>query len=144
MLTIRPIATSPFQLMNALLSPDLSFGGVQAATGSVPTFLVREEPTAFIIEADLPGVAPGDLELSVKGSEVTLRAHRAESSGENGSQTHRRERWSGGIERTIDLGAPVDADRTSASLVNGLLTVTLPKPASAQPRRIPVSLNSTN
>ena len=111
-----------------------------------PTVNVSESDEAVVIEAELPGLAAGDVETSVFGDELVIRGSRpgrteqAKGNGEKaaGVLWHRRERGSGEFERRIELPVAVDAARVEARLADGLLTVTCPKAAEARPRKIEV------
>jgi len=89
------------------------------------------------IEAELPGLAMEDLEVLVKGGEVTIAGER--KLGEpQGANWHRRERSHGRFSRTLTLPWDVDADKVTATLRDGVLTVQLPKAERAKPRKVKV------
>lgn len=112
----------------------------------LPPVNASESDEAIVVEAELPGLDAGDVEISVAGDELVLRGSRAgrpEQPAGNGEKPaavtwHRRERASGGFERRIELPVPVDATRVEARLVDGVLTVTCPKAPQAQPRKVTV------
>lgn len=122
--------------------------GWQAAPAErlFPAVNVSESDEAISVEAELPGLEAGDVEISVAGDDLVLRGSRT---GQAGRPTgdgeppasltwHRRERGSGAFERRIELPVPVDATRVEARLVDGVLTVTCPKAPQAQPRKVAV------
>ena len=87
--------------------------------------------------AELPGVSRDDLSISMHDdSRLTIAGVRRERSGE---QYHRVERGHGSFSRTFHLPVPVDADRITADLHEGVLTVTCPKAAHANGRRIHIT-----
>jgi HSP20 family protein len=92
---------------------------------------------ALVAEAEVPGLQMNDLEIFVAGNELTLKGRRAAQQVPN-VKYHRRERTFVEFERTLTLPVNVDAEKVEASLKNGVLSVTLPKAADAQPRRIEV------
>jgi HSP20 family protein len=98
---------------------------------------LHDAGTEFVITVDLPGVAKKDVELSVTGDNVFVRASRTLGAPE-GYTAHRRERSSYKFENAYRLPSPVDTNKAEASLKDGVLTVTLPKAASAQPMQIQV------
>lgn len=121
--------------------------------GAFPAVNVRESGDAITVEAELPGLDAGDVDISVTGDELVLKGSRpsldapppngeAGGDGEHAAEAkvtwHRRERGSGAFERRIPLPVAVDATRVEARLVNGVLTVTCPKAPEAQPRRVEV------
>jgi HSP20 family protein len=133
-------------------APPLHGWGVRPGSGNFPAVNVRETDEALIVEAELPGLDVGDVEISVAGDELLLKGARPEcaagkqpgGSGNGESQGkecvtwHRRERGSGAFERRITLPVPVDASRVDARLTSGVLTVTCPKAPEAQPHKVQV------
>lgn len=107
-----------------------------------PPLNIWEDAENLYAEAELPGLTMDDLEVIVKGNELTLRGQRREQ--EQPSVTyHRRERGVGSFQRVVRLPVEIDADHVEASLRNGVLTIKLPKAPSARPRRIEVKTAST-
>ena len=88
----------------------------------------------------MPGLKSEDLELSVVGNELTIKGRR-DTASEEGTTFHRRERGFGEFVRAIKLPVEVDSAQVSATLVNGVLTVRLPKAEAAKPRKISVAQN---
>jgi HSP20 family protein len=100
-----------------------------------------QDGTALVVEAELPGLSIEQIDVTVLGNELSISGERrlaqeAENKGENGVTWLRRERAQGKFTRTITLPWDVDADRVEAKLINGVLTVTLPKVQSAQPKKV--------
>ena len=98
---------------------------------------VRDTGNDLVITVDLPGVSNKDLELSISGDNLFVRASRTATAPE-GYTTHRRERASYKFEHAWRLPVPVDGQRAEAKLAEGVLTVTLPKSPNAQPKQITV------
>jgi HSP20 family protein len=92
---------------------------------------------AFILRAELPGLKPEELELSVGEDWIEFGAKR-ETPIPEGYTPLRRERGAYEFNRRVNLPKRIDADNVQARLRDGVLTVTLPKHASAQPRQITV------
>jgi HSP20 family protein len=113
---------------------------------AAPAVNVAETDDAVVIEAELPGITAPDLDISVSGDELVLKGTRpVEAAGEAaadgekpGVTWHRRERVTGAFERRVVLPVTVDAARVEARLVDGVLTLTCPKAAECQPRKVPV------
>lgn len=157
---IAPVAPSLQELRddldrlwgNLTAAPPLHGWGARAGSGNIPAINMRETDDALIVEAELPGLDVGDVEISVAGDELLLKGSRPEceigkqpgGSGNGESQGkgcvtwHRRERGTGGFERRITLPVPVDAARVDARLTSGVLTVTCPKAPEAQPHKVQV------
>lgn len=98
---------------------------------------VWSDETAYFVEAELPGISFDALELSVLGSELTIAGDRPEVV-EEGVTYHRRERGAGAFKRVLQLPSDIDAERVSATLEGGVLTIELPKAEAVRPRRIAV------
>ena len=107
------------------------------AAGWTPPVDLIEIDDAYVVVAELPGVNRDDLSISMHDdSRLTIAGVRRERQGE---QYHRVERGRGSFSRTFHLPSPVDADRITADLHDGVLTVTCPKALNAVGRRIPIS-----
>jgi HSP20 family protein len=105
--------------------------------GSEPRFDVRDDGDAFVLRAELPGIPAKNLELTLTGQVLKLRAARTVDVPE-GFVAHRRERTAFDLTRSISLPTRVDAERVTAEAKDGIVTVTLPKAAEAKPRNITV------
>jgi HSP20 family protein len=110
-----------------------------AAASWVPAVDVFEEADSIRINAELPGVKPEDIDISVEGNLLTIRGTKQQETEEKTERVHRYERMYGAFERSFTLPASVDPQNIKASYDNGVLTVTLPKSEKAKPRRIEVS-----
>ena len=88
--------------------------------------------------AELPGVEEKDMNLSVHNDTLTLSAKRAVKYGE-GDTLYLSERGNYDVKRSIALPVRVDADKSKASLKNGILRVVLPKSPESQPKKIAIS-----
>lgn len=91
-----------------------------------------------VVGAEIPGVDPGRIDLSVLGDTLTIRGERKSEDLNNGSVCHRQERAFGEFMRTVELPFPVESDRTQAEYKNGVLWVTLQKAPAAKARQIAV------
>jgi HSP20 family protein len=97
----------------------------------------EDDGSNFVLRADVPGLTEKDVQISVAGSTVTLRGERKLEVPEAHS-VHRRERREVRFAKSFQLPARVDAEKVTATLKHGVLTLTLPKAADAQPRQISV------
>jgi HSP20 family protein len=102
-----------------------------------PAINVWDEGENLVAEAELPGLAEDALEISVIGSELTIKGER-KPVAEEGASYHRRERGTGSFTRVLRLPVEVNADRVTATLRDGVLNIQLPKAESAKPRKIEV------
>jgi HSP20 family protein len=105
---------------------------------SVPPLNVWEDEHAVYVEADLPGVDPAQLEVTVtEGNQLTVRGERPAPSIA-GAVWLRQERPFGKFVRVVELPSLVDADKVEANYESGVLRLTLPKHEAAKPRKIAV------
>jgi HSP20 family protein len=109
----------------------------QSFTAPGATLTFEDDGSNFVLRADVPGLTENDVQISVAGNTVTLRGERKVEVPE-GYSVHRRERSAVRFAKSFELPARVDADKVAATLKNGVLTLTLPKAADAQPRQISV------
>jgi HSP20 family protein len=107
-----------------------------------PSVDVTEDPEKISIQADLPGVEQSSLEIQIDQNVLTLKGDRKlERSAEASRELYRRyERVAGTFARQFRLPPTVDAEKISAALKDGVLTLTLPKRPEAQPRQIKVAV----
>lgn len=103
----------------------------------MPMDLYRDGGT-YVLNADLPGIDPGSVDIDVDGQLLTIRAERTLNSGD-GVKWLARERQAGSFLRQLNLGQGIDTERIAASYNNGVLSVTIPVTEKAKPRRIAIS-----
>jgi HSP20 family protein len=116
-------------------SSDASEGAVSDWTPAVD---VQEAKDAFLVRADLPGVDPKDIDITMENGVLTLRGRR-ESEVRREEQGYRRiERISGEFFRRFALPDSADAEAITAQASNGVLTIRIGKRAEVQPRRVEV------
>lgn len=116
---------------------EVDAGGPEPATGGIPRVNFNDTGSAFVLQADLPGVKDADLSLTLEQDVLTLSGQRRADAPE-GYAAYRQERAPYRFTRSFALPAKVDPEKTLAVLQNGVLTVTLEKAAEAQPRKISV------
>ena len=114
------------------------FGTFSAlARGVFPPVNLYENDDAYVLTAELPGIAPEELEVSLEGSTVTLRGER-KPFAEEGASVHRSERAVGTFRRAVDLPVAIDGEKVEAVHRGGVLTLRLPKAPEHRPRQISV------
>ncbi len=107
------------------------------SSGVYPPVNISEDEGALYVRAELPGVAAGDIDVSVEGDNLILRGERKiESSQED--NYHRQERTAGTFRRIMSLPVRVDPQKVSAAVRNGVLSIVLPKAEEAKTRQISV------
>lgn len=105
----------------------------------VPAVDVREDENRFVIRADLPGVDPKDIDITMENGMLTLRGKREAEKDVSGNGWHRVERVSGSFYRRFSLPDSADAEQISAKSDKGVLEVVIPKHARVKPRKIEVA-----
>jgi HSP20 family protein len=104
-----------------------------------PAVDIREEDNRFVILADIPGVDPKDIEVTMDNGMLTIRGDRKSEKEENREGYHRVERVRGTFYRRFSLPDTANAEKISAKGKDGVLEIVLPKHDKVQPRKIPVS-----
>ena len=97
---------------------------------------VFETSDRFVVMVELPGLTHDDVQLQHHEDRLTISGMRRERESPPCEQFHRIERGHGSFSRTFQLPAPVDAERITADLRDGVLTVTCPKTSDDSARRI--------
>jgi len=103
-----------------------------------PRVDISETDKAFVVKADLPGVEPKDVEVSVRDGILTLKGEKREQREEKQKNYHRTERFVGQFFRSIPLPAGADEENVNATTAKGVLTISIPKMPEAQPKKIAV------
>lgn len=103
-----------------------------------PPINLWEDDDHLFVEAELPGLEPGDLEITVTGdNQLSIKGERKQPEVENATW-HRQERGYGSFSRLVELPEHVDPDKVTAEFKHGVVTITLPKKEEAKPRKIEV------
>lgn len=103
-----------------------------------PALDLAEEGDNLVVKADLPGIKPEDVELSVQDNMLTLAGEKKQEHEDKSDNFYHSERRYGAFRRTIQLPSSVDPDKVDAKFHDGVLTITLPKDARTLPKRIAV------
>ena len=144
MLRAYPVATRRPDLFRDLrrAQEDMNrlFGGVRFAPRSeFPAVNVWAGADGAIVTAEVPGVSPDQIDVTVHQDTVTLRGKREPEAAAGDAVEHRRERTYGPFVRTVVLPFRVDADQVAARFGRGVLTLELPRPAADKPRQITIA-----
>ena len=138
MANLRRLNSALDEAFNSWPLPNEENGAMTSAW--LPPCDVFEDKEAVKIVAEVPGVKPEDVKLSIENNLLTIRGEKKQHAEEQSERVHRYERSYGSFERTFALPTTVDPDRIAATYSHGILTVTLPKADRARPREIPVKL----
>jgi HSP20 family protein len=117
-------------------SNDASSG---ATADWAPPVDIEEYADKFVIYADVPGIDPSTIEVTLEKGVLSLSGSRAQAVEQKGVEARRTERATGRFHRRFALPDTADADAVSASGKNGVLEVTIPKRPQVQPRKIAVT-----
>jgi len=126
--------------VNRLLEDRFGTGlpGVERGTSTFPPLDIRSDNESVYVVAELPGVAIEGVDLSITGDTLSIKGERKAPEVPE-ERYHRRERPWGFFNRLVGLPDPVDAEKIQAVLKDGVLSITLPKSATAKPRQIKVA-----
>jgi HSP20 family protein len=106
----------------------------------MPPVDVLEERDTIRLVAELPGVKPEDVKISLENNVLTLQGEKRREEEQQDDKAYRFERTYGMFERSFTLPATIDANKIVAKFDAGLLTVLLPKIEAAKPRQITVKI----
>ena len=112
--------------------------GRQRESSTFPAINAWTNDDEEVITAEVPGVNPSDVEITIASDVLTISGERSAVEGEDEIRFHRRERVGGKFSRSIQLSFPVNSDQVAASVENGILTVRLPRAEADRPRKISV------
>jgi len=137
---------NPWNLLNnlqrELYSPEynrLNDDEASVATANwAPSVDISEDDKAFTLLADIPGVDPKDIDISMEKGVLAIKGERQSENVEEGENYRRVERQSGQFYRRFTLPDTADADKIEAKSEHGVLTITIPKQEVAVSRRIEV------
>lgn len=136
----------PWSLHRALLNEITRSIDASAQDGSIgatadwsPAVDIAEHTDKFVLTADIPGVDPAGVEITLENGVLTLSGSREKAVDAAGVDRRRIERSQGRFFRRFALPDTVDNESVSATGKHGVLEVTIPKRPAAQPRRISVS-----
>jgi HSP20 family protein len=129
-------------LQRELYNPELtrlSNDDASVATANwAPSVDISENDKAFTLLADIPGVDPKDIDISMEKGVLTIKGERSSENVEEGENYRRVERQSGQFYRRFNLPDSADADKIVAKSEHGVLKITIPKQDVAISRRIEV------
>ena len=124
------------RMMDTFFSPN-------TAVGTAPSFGlaldVAEDDQNYLITASVPGVEADNLEITLDKDVLTIKGHVEQTAEQDGVRYHLRERRYGSFSRSVRLPENVNANGIEASHEQGVVTITIPKAAVAQPKRININ-----
>jgi HSP20 family protein len=124
--------------MDSIYSAFSEGRGIAPAAGVFPALNMSEDDHNLYVRAELPGVAPENIDITTKQNNLIIKGERQIAAEGEKVSYHRKERDAGKFRRIISLPTRVDSDKVTAICKNGVLTVTLPKAEEVKPRQISV------
>jgi HSP20 family protein len=115
-----------------------SSGALSRSASFSPAVDVVERENAYLLKAEVPGLAPEDIDLQVENNVLSLRGERKYENEEEHAGYRRVERSYGTFVRSFVLPEGTDVDAVEAKVENGILTVTIPKVQTATARKVEV------
>jgi HSP20 family protein len=106
----------------------------------IPPMDLVETQDDFVLKADLPGIGEDDVGIELENNVLTISGERRAEHEERHEGYYRVERATGSFARSLSLPEGIDPDAVRASFQNGVLTVRIPKPVQAKPRRVKIGV----
>lgn len=138
----------PYSLVNQLHNEINRVFGAGMARGDedasavaadwIPAVDIREDEDRYVLHADLPGVDPDAIDITLENGMLTIRGERTNEAEQRTHAFRRIERTTGRFFRRFSLPDSADADRVTATGRHGVLEISIPKHEKVQPRRITV------
>jgi HSP20 family protein len=134
-------AWSPFEELHDLQRQmNRLFDGYESGTtmSRFPALNVWGNPESVVVTAELPGLEIDDLDIQVVNNQITIKGERKADQPAEDAVRHRCERDAGKFVRTVRLPYAVENDKVTATYVNGVLTITMPRREATKPKRIEI------
>lgn len=120
----------------------VSLGNENTPSAETPAIRmdVKENPEAFLVHAELPGVKKEDIHVTIDGNLVAISAEvKQEKEVKDGERVLRSERYFGKVSRSFQLAQDIDDEKAVAKFADGVLELTLPKRAAATSKRLAIN-----
>ena len=124
------------QLFHRVFGHHLVTNGEGSAAVWSPRVDVSENDKGFVVKADLPGVDPKDVDISIRDGVLMVKGEKKTEKEEKKENFHRIERFQGSFYREIPMPSGVDENNITATNAKGVITITIPKKPEAQPKKI--------
>jgi HSP20 family protein len=106
-----------------------------------PSADITETKDAIVVKAELPGMEPKDIDVTLSGDILTIRGEKETEEEKKDEKYHYTERYRGSFERSFRMPAEIEPDKVEAAFDKGILTVTLAKTKEAKTKEIKVRVN---
>ena len=127
--------------MNRILSGQDAPRFARRARAAYPPLNVWASADGLVIDAEMPGVDPQDVEISAVGDELSLRGKVNAQEPAEGETVLRRERPAGDFQRTLQLPFRANTGAVKATFKNGILRISIPRSEEEKPRKIAIEAN---
>ena len=104
----------------------------------IPSVDVSENPKEIVVHAEVPGIDPKDIDITIHGRTLTLKGEKKSEKEEKDVNYHRIERRYGAFSRTLELPTDVDPDNAKATYKDGVLKLVIPKTKEQAVKKIEV------
>lgn len=131
----------PWSLLNRL-QRELEQGTAEGSSATAewaPAVDIKEEADKFVLHADIPGVKPEEIDISMEAGVLTIKGEKKTEATTEKENYKRVERTYGSFYRRFSLPDTANAEAISAASKNGVLVITIPKQEAVQPKKISVS-----
>ena len=118
--------------------PQSNLDSAIATSAWIPAVDIKEDVQQFVIDADIPGVDPKDLEVNMENGVLDIRGERKSASSEDTKDYKHVERICGSFHRRFSLPESADFEKVDANFKNGVLELTIPKRTLTHPHKITV------
>ncbi|MBL8151943.1 MAG: Hsp20/alpha crystallin family protein [Blastocatellia bacterium] len=116
-----------------------NFGTEDLGVSYGPAIDIYEDTDGFYLAGDVPGFSADNFQVKYENRTLTVSGERKNEEIE-GVKYHRKESYSGRFQRTFSLPLDIDADKITAELKDGVLTICLPKQEANKPRQISINV----
>ena len=130
------------RLFNTFFDTPSNGNGANTPRRWIPAMDLVETDDHFVLKADLPGLAEGDVNVEVEDNVLTVSGERKAEHEDKREGYVRVERSYGAFRRSLTLPEGVDPEGVSAGFDKGVLEVRIPKPEERKPRRVAIQVGS--
>lgn len=137
--TLNTERLNPFTQMRQLQREMQNlFDGYQGDSNTFPAVNIWSNEENVVMTAELPGIEPKDINISVLGDQLTIEGERKTEEVKDKAVFYRRERGAGRFARVFKMPFDINDAKVSARFNNGVLTIYLPKSESSKPKKIEI------
>jgi HSP20 family protein len=106
----------------------------------LPALELAETENEYVVKAEVPGMDPKDIDISLSDGMLTIRGEKKQEREEKEADYHLVERSYGSFARSIQISKPVQGEKITASHKNGVLKIVLPKSEEAKKKEIKIKV----